>query len=90
MLQKSQDELLGQPTMLFMVIGLPGASQVLLAVKNPPANAGDVGDMGSIPGLGRSPGGGGGTPLQYSFLENPMNRGGRQATVHGVMRGGHD
>ena len=56
-------------------------------VKNPPANAGNT---SSIPGLGRSPGGGSGTPLQYSFLENPMNRGGRQATVHGVMRVGHD
>ena len=53
-------------------------------VKNPPANAGDV---GSIPGLGRSPGGGHGNPLQYSCLENPMNRGAWQATVQGV---GHD
>ena len=42
------------------------------AVKNPPANAGDV---GSVPGLGRSPGGGHGNPLQYSCLENPMDRG---------------
>ena len=40
-------------------------------VKNPPANAGDTGDMGSIPGSGRSPGGGNGNPLQYSCLENP-------------------
>ena len=50
-------------------------------VKNPPANAGDV---GSIPGLGRSPGGGHGNPLQYSCLENPMDRGAWQATVHRV------
>ena len=44
-----------------------GASQVVLVVKNPPANAGDIRDMGSIPGLGRSPGGGHGNPLQYSL-----------------------
>ena len=42
-------------------------------VKNPPANAGDTGDVGSIPRLGRSPGGGNGNPLQYSSLENPMD-----------------
>ena len=50
------------------------ASQVALAVKNPPANAGDVRDKGSIPVLGRFPGGGHGNPLQYSCLENPMDR----------------
>ena len=44
-------------------------------VKNRPANAGDAGDMGSISGLGRSLGGGNGNPLQYSCLENSMNRG---------------
>ena len=43
-------------------------------VKNPPANAGDTGDMGSIPRLGRSPGEGNGHPLQYSCLRNPMDR----------------
>ena len=48
-------------------------------VKNPPANAGDA---GLIPGLGRSPGGGNGSPLQYSYLENPMDRGAWRATVH--------
>ena len=48
------------------------ASQVVLVVKNLPANAGDIRDVGLIPGLGRSPGGGYGTPLQYSCLENPM------------------
>ena len=52
-----------------------GASQVVPVVKNPPANAGDVRDMGSIPALGRSPGGGHGNPLQYSCLENPMDKG---------------
>ena len=48
-----------------------GASQIALVVKNPPANAGDVGVEGSIPGLGRCPGGRHGNPLQYSCLENP-------------------
>ena len=55
-------------------------------VKNPPANAGDVRDMGAIPGLGRSPGEGTGNPLQYSCLENPMDRGAWWATVHGVAK----
>jgi len=55
-----------------------------LVVKNPSANAGDVRDSGLIPGLGRSPGEGYGNPLQYSCLENPMDRGDWQATVHGV------
>ena len=52
-----------------------GASEVALAVKNLPANAGDIRDTGLIPGLGRSPGGSRGNPLQYSCLENPMDRG---------------
>ena len=52
-------------------------------VKNPPANAGDA---GSIPGSGRSPGGGNGNPLQYSCLENPRDRGAWQATVHGIAK----
>ena len=51
-------------------------------VKNPPANAGD---MGSIPGSGRSPGGGNGNLLQYSCLGNPMDRGAWWVTVHGVI-----
>ena len=53
----------------------------LKMVKNLPANAGDARDMGSIPGSGRSPRGGNGNPLQYSCLENPMDRGARWATV---------
>ena len=53
-----------------------------LVVKNTPANAGDVRDGGLIPGLGRFPGEGPGNPLQDSCLENPMNRGAWQATVH--------
>ena len=54
--------------------------------KEPPANAGDMRDAGSIPGLGRSPGGGNGNPLQYSSLQNPMDGGAWWATVHGVTR----
>ena len=57
-----------------------------LAVKNPLANARDLRDMGSIPGLGRSPGGGHGNPLQYSCLANPMDRGAWRATVYGVAK----
>ena len=49
-----------------------------------PANAGDAKDKGSIPGSGRSHGGGHGNPFQYSYLENPMDRGAWWATVHGV------
>ena len=57
-------------------------------VKNLPANAGDAGDMGSTPGLGRSPQVGNGKPLQYSCLENSMDRGAWQAIVHGVAKSG--
>ena len=64
-------------------MGFPGGS----VVKNTPAN---VGDMGLIPGWGRSPGEGIGNLLQYSCLENPMDRGAWWATVHGVARVGHD
>ena len=56
-------------------------------IKNPPANAGHIGDLGSIPGLGRSPREGNGNPLQYSCLENSMDWGAWQATVHGVAKG---
>ena len=55
-------------------------------LKNLPATAGDIRDTGSVPGWGRSPGGGHGNPVQYSFLENPTNRGAWQATVHGVAK----
>ena len=51
------------------------ASQVVLVVKNQPANAGDIKDVGLIPGSGRSPGEGHGNPLQYSYLENSMDKG---------------
>ena len=60
------------------------ASQVALVVKNPPANEGDIRHKGSIPGSGRFPEGRHGNPLQYSCLENPMDRGAWQATVHRV------
>ena len=53
-------------------------------VKNLPANAGDAEDVGSIPGSESSLGGGNGNPLQYSYLENPMDRGAWWATVHAV------
>ena len=55
-------------------------------VKNLPADVGDAGDMGLITGLERSPGGGNGNPLQYSYLENPMDRGAWQAIVLGVAK----
>ena len=63
------------------------ASQVVLVVKNLPANAEEAGDAGSIPGLGRSPGKGNGNLLQYSCLENLMDRGVWWAIVHGVVKG---
>ena len=61
---------------------LPRGSEV----KNPPANAGDARDAGSIPGFRRTPGGGNGNPLQDSCLENPMDRGAWWAIVHGVTK----
>ena len=64
-------------------MGFPGGS----VVKNPPAN---VGDVGSIPGLRKSPGEGNFNPLQYSYLGNPMDRGAWWATVYGVARVRHD
>ena len=61
-------------------------SQVALVVKNPPVNAKETRDACSIPGVGRSPGGGHNNPLQYSRLENPMDRGAWWATVHGSAK----
>ena len=63
-----------------------GLSQVVLVVKNLPANAGDAGDTGLIPGLGIFLGIRKDNPLKYSCLENPMNRGAWQATVHGMAK----
>ena len=62
------------------------APQVPLVVKNPPVNAGDIRDVGSIPGWGRSPGGGNSNPFQYSCLENLMDRRPWGATVHRVAK----
>ena len=63
-----------------------GASQVPLVVKKLPANTGDLRDVDSIPGSGRVPGEGNGNSLQYSCLENPMDTGAWQATVHRVTK----
>ena len=63
-----------------------GASQVALVVKNLPANAEDLRDAGSTPGLGRSSGGGNGNPLQYSCLENPMDIAAWWTTAHEVTK----
>ena len=63
-------------------MGFPGGS----VIKNQLANAGDPGDAGSIPGSGRSPGGGNDNPLQYSCPEKPMDRGALRATVHRVTK----
>ena len=71
---------------LFFGRFLAGASQVALVVKNPPANAGDLRDVGLIPRSGRSPGEGHGNSVQYSCLENPMDRGAWWATVYGVAK----
>ena len=57
-------------------------------VKNPPADLGDAGDAGSIPGWGRSPGVGNGNPFQYPCLENSKGRGAWRVTVHGVSKSG--
>ena len=66
----------------YAYMAFPGSS----VVKNPPASAGDAGDVGSVPGSGRSPGGANGNLLQYSCLGNPMDRGAWWATVHGVTK----
>ena len=63
-------------------MGFPGGS----VVKNSPANAGDTGDVGFIPGPGRSPGEGNGNPLQYSCQENPIDTGAWQTIVHEVAK----
>ena len=72
--------------LLPLQMDFPGSS----VVKNPPASAGDARYAGLICALGRSPRGGHGNPLQYSCLENPMNRGAWQATVHGVAKSRND
>ena len=67
-----------------------GASQVALVVKNPPASAGDIRDMGSSPRSGRSPGEGHGNPLQYSSLKNPLDRGTGRLQSIASQTVGHD
>ena len=72
-----------------MILSVPqevALPEGVLVVKNLPASAGDTGDAGSVPGLGRSPGEGNGNPLQHSCLENPMDRGTWQVKVHGVAK----
>ena len=64
---------------MYIYIYFPGGSDGKECTCN-------VGDLGLIPGVGRSPGGGNGSPLQYSCLENPMDRGAWQSTVHGVAK----
>ena len=71
----------------FIIVSCSRAdSQVALVVKNLPVNAGELREVGLIPGSGRSPGGGNGNPLQDSCLENPMDRGAWWATVHGITK----
>ena len=67
-----------------------GASQAVLVVKNQPASAGDAGDKGLVPGLGRSPGVGTSNRLQYSCLENSMDRRARQASTMGLQTVGRN
>ena len=82
--KKNKHLIMSQPTFIKERIAIINDSSV---GKESACNAGD---LGSIPRSGRSPGGGNGNPLQYSCLENPMNRGAWQATVYGVTRVGHD
>ena len=83
-MQETQVRSLGQEDPLEK--GMAIHSQVALMVKSLPAKAGNIRDAGLIPGSGRSSGGGHGNPLQYSFLENPTDRGARRATVYRVTK----
>ena len=74
-------------TLLFSLVEIKKVFPGGTVVKNPPANAGD---LGSVPGSGRSPGGGNGNPPQYSCLENPMDRGALQDSPWVRKRVGHD
>ena len=76
-------ELQGKPHfVLILYSSFPGGARG----KEPTCQWGDIWDVGWIPGLGRSPGGGHGSPLQYSCLENPIDRGAWRAAVHGVRK----
>ena len=70
----------------YVYVSFGGASPVALAVKNPSDNAGDLRDLGSIPGSGRFPRGGHGNPLQYSCLKNPKDRGAWQAMAQIITK----
>ena len=72
--------------MLHCSVVLPGLPKWCKLVKNPSANTGDTRNAGSIPGSGGFPGGGNDSPLQFSCLENPVDRGAWQAAVHGVTQ----
>ena len=94
-MSSSWENLMKLPSVIQLVSGLAGiqtglcvsgTSQVALRVKNLPANAANVRGSGSIPGSGRSPGRGYENPLQYSYLENPVDRGAWWATVHRVTK----
>ena len=78
---ESKEQLTDLTKVTQKIVGFPGGAS---DIKNPPANAGDIRDAGSIPGSGRSPGGGHGHLPQYSCLENPMDRGAWGDAVHGV------
>ena len=86
LLQHSYFQIQKKNLRTFILTLLFWASQVVLVVKNPPANAGDLRDIGLIPGQGRSPGGGHGNPLQYCCMENPVDRGAWRAEIHGVTQ----
>ena len=75
----------GKPSLYPRMNHCADFSQLVLVTKNLSVNAGDIGAMGTIPGSGRSPGGGHGNQLQYSGLENPLDRGAWQITVHGIL-----
>ena len=77
--RKQNSKVFGDLSEATSLMGFPGGS----VGKESPCNAGDV---GLIPGSGRSPGGGHGNPLQYSYLENPRDRGAQRATVHGITK----
>ena len=85
-----QETCIGRYSTKILWVLLVRASQVVLVVKNLPASVEDIRVMSSLPELGRSPGGGHGNPLQYSYLENSMDRGAWKAVVPRVAKSRHD
>ena len=77
---------MGSSMLRYISIYLSRGSPGVLVLKNQPVNAGDAGDMDFLPGSGRAPGGGHDNSLQYSCLENPMDRGTLQVRVYGVAK----